>query len=241
MENNFKNLDLDEIQVFYTFPELNEDYFYSQKHILSDEEQNNFENIISNKSRLNFLSGRVILRTILSKQLDIPRDSLIFEKSEYGKPFLREKTINFNISHTDGLTIVVFSSKFNIGVDVEKIRENIKFKQIAKRYFSAVEIEIFSSIPSELQNSTFFHIWTLKEAYIKTEGEGLQIPLNSFSMDFQSEKPKISFKSSSENPELYKFYKLNISNSHKCSLCIKTESSKENFNLKIHSFPLNIE
>ncbi len=54
-------------------------------------------------------------------------------------------------------------------------------------YIAAMcEYETLLNQPDEMRLKYFYMIWTLKESYIKAEGKGLSIPLNSFSISITS-------------------------------------------------------
>ena len=82
----------------------------------------------------------------------------------------------------------------NVGIDVEKAKRDFNAREIAERYFSASECAELLSLPSEVQTQAFFRCWTRKEAFLKASGEGLHIPLDSFSVSLTPGKPA-SFRS----------------------------------------------
>lgn len=69
-------------------------------------------------------------------------------------------------------------SKSPIGVDVEKVIENIM--PIAHRFYTKKEYEYIKNGLVMEQNAKFCKIWTLKESYVKCIGKGLSVPLDSF-------------------------------------------------------------
>lgn len=103
-----------------------------------------------------------------------------YSYNEYGKPFLNpEIGVHFNITHSERFVIVAFSH-YNIGIDIEKIRDiNLK---IVDQIFSAQEQEFLENVPQIKRLNYFYLIWTLKESYIKALGKGLSIPLQTFSV-----------------------------------------------------------
>lgn len=122
------------------------------------------------------LYGEILVRRYISKTLGISNSNIIFETNSYGKPYLKGyPDFHFNISHTRNAVAVAFS-EFEIGIDIEKIRD--VDLRIAKRFFFGAEWEYIVSM--EDKNRAFFEVWTKKEAYIKYQGKGLSIPLRSF-------------------------------------------------------------
>jgi len=67
-----------------------------------------------------------------------------------------------------------------LGVDVEHIRADFASEDVARRFFSRAEVEVFNALPKEEQVAAFFRCWTRKEAYIKAIGKGLSQALDAF-------------------------------------------------------------
>ncbi|MDR1467075.1 MAG: 4'-phosphopantetheinyl transferase superfamily protein [Oscillospiraceae bacterium] len=112
--------------------------------------------------------GKVLIKYIASRILNVSKNSLIFLKNPNGKPFLKDfPKFCFNISHTNN-AVVIFVSRTCVGIDVERIRK-INFK-ISDRFFHDEERKILSGSPRKID--TFFEIWTKKESHVKYYGEG---------------------------------------------------------------------
>src|SRR5207245_4260490 len=90
--------------------------------------------------------------------------------------------LKFNLSHSAGLALIAITAASNVGVDLEYIRAQSDYVDIARRFLSAAEVDYLIALPSHLYAEAFFSCWTKKEAYLKACGEGLAIPLNSFSV-----------------------------------------------------------
>lgn len=126
------------------------------------------------------LYGDVLIRYLVKQKLMIPNNQMEFGQNEYGKPFLKGYPVfHYNISHAGNWVICAVSSQ-PIGVDIEEIKP-IDL-EIAKRYFARSEYNSIISNPADRRQTIFYHFWTAKESYIKYDGRGLSIPLNSFSV-----------------------------------------------------------
>jgi 4'-phosphopantetheinyl transferase len=136
--------------------------------------------------RKDFAFARGMLRTVLAKYLDADPRELRFRYSEHGKPALAgfgletETDLQFNLSHTQGAVLLGICRKRAIGVDVERVREDLIPRDIAARFFSVTEQRALFSLPEAEQREAFFRCWTRKEAFLKARGHGLSFPLAGF-------------------------------------------------------------
>ena len=92
--------------------------------------------------------------------------------------------IHFNISHCDGLAVCAFDNT-PVGVDVEMpgyFPEILIKKALAPE--EKLLLESAGSI-QELRQEWFFRFWTLKEAYVKQTGTGVDVPLTDFTFTFR--------------------------------------------------------
>ena len=141
-------------------------------------------------SRNQHVVGRGMARRLLGREQIAPGDiSFAIEKN--GKPYVihpAQARCPFNISHTDGLVICGIDNQSQglqglLGVDVEKLDRRTD-PALANRYFSKPEIDVLETCLSETaRRNMFLRIWTLKEAFIKAIGTGLQTPLADFAFE----------------------------------------------------------
>ena len=84
--------------------------------------------------------------------------------NEYGKPI--SKNIFFNISHSHGIVVLATSSKYDVGVDIEVIRD--KKDDLARFVSNEEEYQYIKS------DKNFFEVWTSKESLSKCVGTGIR-------------------------------------------------------------------
>lgn len=177
------------------------------------------------------LLGDVLARYAICKRLGIRNKDMVFGTNEYGKPILLEPNgIHFNISHS-GNWVVCAVDNTVVGIDVEMIKP-IDFK-IAERFFSRDEYISLINQPKEMKLTYFYMIWTLKESYIKTEGRGLSIPLNLFTI--RIEDNDISVIVDNEIQEFY-FYQSFLDSDTVYAVCTLSSNTHENTYWNIESF-----
>jgi len=132
-----------------------------------------------------FIVARGVLRDLLGRYLQIQPGKISFVYNAFGKPDLGPEfasRLKFNLSHSAGLALIAFATASDVGVDLEHIRPQSDYADIARGFFSAAEVDYLMALPSHLYAEAFFSCWTKKEAYLKAYGEGLALSLNSFSV-----------------------------------------------------------
>ena len=127
---------------------------------------NNYSN---NERKKQAIVGEILLKELLEKYYNIKYNTCIIEESKSGKPYITNYNIYFNISHKDNLVVCAVSYS-NIGVDIEKIRDidlntiNIFATTTEKKYILEKKEDILKRL---------FKIYTLKEAYLKMNGDSI--------------------------------------------------------------------
>ena len=108
-------------------------------------------------------SSKDLLKKVL-KENNIDEEIIY---NEYGKPYLKNNEIYFNISHKDNYTVLVTSKK-EVGVDIEKIT----FKErLLNKIASNEEKKLIKNAED------FTKLWVKKESYVKYLGRGLSYGL----------------------------------------------------------------
>lgn len=130
------------------------------------------------------IDAYAFVKGIASKKLNIDIEKIEILKTDKGKPYLKNiKDFFFNISNSYNLQAVAISD-FEVGVDIELVRE--VDLSVAKR-FTKFE---YNYILSEKSLDRFFEVWTKKEAYLKYKSLGLSGGLNRFNVFDLKEKIK---------------------------------------------------
>ena len=160
---------------------------------LTTDEQTRANSFYFPKDRDRFIAARGILRAILSRYVGSEPRDLRFCYNPYGKPALiqaqTENILHFNVSHSNRLALYAIGHNRAVGIDLEYMRSDFPWEQIAESYFSAQENAILRALPAPLKQQAFFNGWTRKEAYLKAVGQGLQIPLNQFDVSLIPGEP----------------------------------------------------
>src|SRR5690348_7383508 len=104
----------------YTFdldgPDLDLDRLWS---LLDHEEAQRAEQFRSETSRKRYIARHGQLRKLLSEYLDESPQSIRLICNEFGKPFLRDGDLQFNLSHSVNVCLVTIAHDRELGCDVE--------------------------------------------------------------------------------------------------------------------------
>jgi phosphopantetheinyl transferase len=85
--------------------------------------------------------------------------------------------VTFNLAHAGEYVICALAANRDVGVDVEAERTDVDFVGLARQYFSAGETRNLEASSCPRRAHLFYKYWTLKEAYLKAEGSGLNVSL----------------------------------------------------------------
>src|SRR5690606_16315242 len=131
--------------------ELDECFQSSFLKLLSPDEKNRAQKFRFAKDSRNFIIARGILRTLISKYLEMKPAEISFQYSKFGKPGIANNTLHFNISHSQNIALFAFTKKFNVGVDIEFVNPDIEVKDIATKFFSPNETMKLLALPEKQQ------------------------------------------------------------------------------------------
>ena len=181
------------------------------------------------KHRRHFIAGRGMLRQLLSRYLDTKPESLRLTYGAYGKPALsgehENSRLRFNMSHSHQIALFAFAEDRDLGVDVEHMRTDFASEEIARRYFSRREVEVFNTIPQHDQVVAFFKCWTRKEAFIKVIGLGLSQPLDQFDVTLVPEQPAALLWVSGDDASRWSLFDLEVGGDYAGALAVEGQVS----------------
>ena len=133
-----------------------------------------------------------LLRTVLAPLLDLAPEQLRFGREEKGRPFLRrEGAPDFNLSDTDGGTLIALCAQGRIGADLERLDRRPPVARLAQRYFAPSEIAALRALDEESARIGFLRLWTAKEASCKSTGTGIFGWLPRWQFEVGSEQPRL--------------------------------------------------
>jgi 4'-phosphopantetheinyl transferase len=115
---------------------------------LSADERERAERYRHEPSRATYVQARATLRALLGRYLGAPPGELHFAHAAQGKPALPGCGLHFNVSHTQGLALIAVTRAGEVGVDVERLREQPTHLGLATRYFTPAEAQALRRLPA---------------------------------------------------------------------------------------------
>lgn len=162
------------------------DYYQYIIDYLCEETKMKLEKYHNIEDRIRSGVGVCLIKYMLSMALEGMEEEVLVKRNQCGKPYLLNyENPQFNISHSGNWVVGAIGSG-EIGIDIER-KDSILVSQF-KKIFSEEEWESIKNSKDSLD--IFYRLWTMKESYVKAEGRGLTIPLNSFQINLSDYKVK---------------------------------------------------
>ena len=139
--------------------------------ILTPEELQIAEKLRHEEQKNTWISCHITLRLMLGEFLNIDPRNIVFARNRFGRPYLQDSYLFFNISHTKSSFLLGFNNGFKIGVDLENLSGEEDLPALIDYSFSEAEAEYCLNGGDIL--TRFLELWTLKEAFLKYSGIGL--------------------------------------------------------------------
>ncbi len=150
---------------------------------LSREEQERLTSITHPSRRINYLTGHALVRTMAAQHFDLKPHQvpLIFNAAK--KPLIHVENHHLSLSHSDQFAVVALGN-VSVGVDVESFTRKADVEALAQNHCSLEEQNILIALPEgDARRSQYFKLWSLKEAFYKASGLGVDFKQTSFDLD----------------------------------------------------------
>ena len=154
--------------------------------VLSDTELQRADRFVNEYDKAEFKQRRAFRRFCGAAVLgfSLPLSQIVFEETENGRSYLSDLSdIWFSFSSCRFGFLGAWSSTHGIGVDLEDQTRNLEAAELAHRYFSGAETNAVERVDGLERLRTFFQFWSLKEAALKSIGEGLPFGLDAFEFE----------------------------------------------------------
>lgn len=147
--------------------------------ILSHDERERAERLISKEHRRRSMAAHAMLRAILSRYCGASPEQLAIRRTSDGKPVLSDyPSIQFNLTHSHGRALIAVARDQEVGVDLEQVRREVDVLRLAKRFLSDRDLTCIEHGDPAQQHERFLKAWVAREAVFKADGRGITFPLH---------------------------------------------------------------
>jgi 4'-phosphopantetheinyl transferase len=151
--------------------------------VLDEDEQRRARLLLADRDRCRFTAAHGAVRVILGDHLGVPPGQVRWTHGPHGKPELAGACAGtqVSLSHSAGLAALAVTRRRRVGVDLQRLEENIDPGHMATRYYPAAEARFVASASGRAaQLSRFVRLWARKEACVKVPGghlmQGMMLP-----------------------------------------------------------------
>jgi len=111
---------------------------------------------------------------------------IAFNETGNGRPYLADlPDYWFSFSSCRFGFAGAWSSTHGVGIDLEDQTRDLETMTLARQFFTVAEARAVEKIGGVARLQTFFQFWSLKEAALKSIGEGLPFGLDTFEFELQ--------------------------------------------------------
>lgn len=186
-----------------------------------------------------YLVSHAMLRSVLSRYADVSPSDWCFSQGPHGRPEIisdDQTRLRFNLTHTPGLAACIVTLDDDCGIDAEKFRDRHNPLGVAKRMFSAPELEQLAQCEGQAFLEYFYEHWTLREAYVKARGIGISFPTRELRFSVEGQQVSVRFDATiDDNEGDWHFQLIRPDATHIAALALHN-STNANKHIRIHNF-----
>lgn len=154
--------------------------------VLSAAELERAARFVTEEGRAHFQQRRAFRRYCgaLALGSNRPLSRIVYAETEKGRPYLpNSPDLWFSFSSCPLGFLGGWSSTHTIGVDIEDETRSLEAAELARQYFSDAEARAVDGAAGATRLRVFLQLWSLKEAALKSIGEGLPMGLDAFQFE----------------------------------------------------------
>ena len=140
--------------------------------LLSEEERSRHSYYKFSEDRESYLFSHGLLRVLLGYYLSLDPRLVPINYESGGRPYVPSVEglgVNISLSHS-GRAVMYAFSKQRVGADVERIRGDVDFDNVASNILTAGDANRFNHLPQLEKMTLFYKMWTARESSYKAVG-----------------------------------------------------------------------
>ncbi len=193
--------------------------------VLATDDRDHVARFRFERDREQALASRALQRRALSACTDVAPAAWRFVAGAHGRPEIGAPPITpplrFNVANSHGLVACAVTIDRDVGVDVEPWRGDAP-AELIERCFAPAERAALTALPAGSRPRRFVELWTLKEAYIKARGLGLELPLELIDFTLDDGPPRLALDPSlDDDAATWQLELWSPLPSHAAALCVR--------------------
>ena len=186
-------LESNELHIWRTRISDNTKYLNDYWNLLNRHEKNQAKSFYFIQDRHRYIITRAVIRKLLEGYLrNIQSKNILFQQTEYGKPYLchsiNSSNIKFNLSHSKDCIVYAFAKDIDIGIDIEYVNKDLIIDDIVEHCCSEQEQIELQKLLNDNKYAHFYKLWVIKEALVKAIGLGLSFDLSRIHINIANNK-----------------------------------------------------
>jgi 4'-phosphopantetheinyl transferase len=146
---------------------------------LNEEERTRAARFVRCEDQIRYVLAHGSLRALLGRYTGLDAAAVTIQSGPAGKPALAATTdcrqhLRFNLSHSHGRMLVAVASHYEVGVDLEQVRDKVEVVKLAERFYAPSERDRLIGLSGTEQARWFYRYWVAKEAVLKGQSVGLR-------------------------------------------------------------------
>lgn len=167
-------------------------------------------------------ASRLLQRLALGAVAGCSPVALRFAREPGGRPRVEApdaaRPLAFSAANTEGLVACAVSRRGPLGLDVEP-RDAPLPTELVEGCLTATERAALLALPEAARGARFRRLWTLKEAYLKATGRGIDAPLDRIGFLLDDDPPRGDAAAADPGPARWWFHEVDGAPAHCISLC----------------------
>jgi 4'-phosphopantetheinyl transferase len=154
--------------------------------LMNDQERARADSFRFTRDRERFCKSRLLVRSVLSRYLDLDPAKVAIVPGPHGKPLIDDPSgdhgLQFNLAHCQTTALLAVTARQPVGIDVEDDAgvRTADIGALAQEFLTEREARTIQALAGADRIRAFLLCWTRKEALLKAVGVGLTEQLDGF-------------------------------------------------------------